>query len=615
MRENKIALIQVWIGQIPDYFWYHYESTKNIQGVDFYFFTDQEIKLDAKNYKVFKIDLDGLEKLISKKINYNIKILSNKKVCDLKASYGDIFYDYIKDYEYFGCYDIDTIFGDFQKFVFPLIGHYDVISIGNDVFHNRIGGPFCIFKNNTELNKLYICEEFKNCFLNTHVDCFEEGVLNSKLQGRYSIKILNEINCETQNGGKNTYDCFWRGGKVFSKGEELFLYHFYRKNRTKFSKIGNLITANYDKKLLEDFYWVVSFTQDYEHMFVNMMDSIKKYSNRKCIVYSINYDFVLPMEYMGSEQFIVRRINLDKGEKDSYGRDNNIITSKPKINIDVLEYIPNGKFVTIDTDIYFTTNSDKIVEYFNDLENYPLINSHVFDTVILKNIVQNQEWASPLHILLEEMGVETTIYPRRKTNVVLFDYHSKWFFEMQMEIYIVYKNKKEGILALHDEDTANAILNKFNLRKSLPLVDTEDLNYLDFEHISNYNFSPHLPKPKTKNHILFFHGVKSQERFDAIKNDFGNSVLDCEEFYITYENGKIAFEKNSFLTTKKNSEIVSFKIFDERDNLIFNLSDRNIINYFYFFVDNLYLPKGMYKIQITEDKDDYCIFRDVIEIK
>ena len=98
MENKKIALIQVWIGKIPDYFWFHYETTKNILGVDFFLFTDQEIQLDAKNYKVYKTDIYSLEFLLYKKTQNPIKILSNKKVCDLKASYGDIFYEYINMY-------------------------------------------------------------------------------------------------------------------------------------------------------------------------------------------------------------------------------------------------------------------------------------------------------------------------------------------------------------------------------------------------------------------------------------------------------------------------------------------------------------------------------------
>jgi hypothetical protein len=44
---NKIVLIQVWFGKIPDYFWHHYETTKNIYGLDFILFTDQKIELES----------------------------------------------------------------------------------------------------------------------------------------------------------------------------------------------------------------------------------------------------------------------------------------------------------------------------------------------------------------------------------------------------------------------------------------------------------------------------------------------------------------------------------------------------------------------------------------
>ena len=32
----KIILIQLWLGKIPDYFWYHYDTTKNINGIEIF---------------------------------------------------------------------------------------------------------------------------------------------------------------------------------------------------------------------------------------------------------------------------------------------------------------------------------------------------------------------------------------------------------------------------------------------------------------------------------------------------------------------------------------------------------------------------------------------------
>jgi hypothetical protein len=110
--EKQIALIQLWLGEIPDYFWYHYETTKNLIGFNFILFTDQKIKLNSKNYTVINTTKEEIELKISGKLNREIKIKNNKKTCDLKASFGDLFEEYVNGYEYFGCYDIDTLFGD-----------------------------------------------------------------------------------------------------------------------------------------------------------------------------------------------------------------------------------------------------------------------------------------------------------------------------------------------------------------------------------------------------------------------------------------------------------------------------------------------------------------------
>ena len=77
--EKQIALIQVWIGEIPDYFWSHYETTKNINFVDFFIFTDQELHVDAENYIVNNINIKKLEEIVSVKFGSKIPIYNTKK--------------------------------------------------------------------------------------------------------------------------------------------------------------------------------------------------------------------------------------------------------------------------------------------------------------------------------------------------------------------------------------------------------------------------------------------------------------------------------------------------------------------------------------------------------
>ena len=619
MEKNKIILIQLWLGKIPDYFWYHYETTKNLN-IDFLFVTDQDIILDSKNYKIIQITKEDIESKLSDILSVEFKIKNNKKTCDLKASLGHLFESYTNGYDYFGCYDIDTLFGDTHKYLTPHLGEYDFISIGDNTIHNRLSGPFLIIKNNDELRKLYINEHFIKCFENEDVECYEESVLSNLVRDKYKIKLIDNVNLNYTDGYKNEYDSYWSGGKVFVKNEEKFLYHFYRKNKTKLNKVGNLITASYDKAIVDDFYWVVSFTKNYETLFINLLESIKKYSNRKCIIYSINHDYSLSKNDLSNEQFIVRRIDIPEGDKDIRGRDNNIISSKPSINVDLINAFPNKKFVCIDSDIYFTVNSDNIKRYFNELENYPLINSHIHDVFYLSNIIEGEEWTSSLHILKNEMGVTTEIFPRRKTNVMIFDSNSEWFFKEQMEIYQKYKGTKPGILLFHDEDTANAVLAKYNLTKGLPLLDIEEVTDIDMGIFENYSYSmteisSSVVLPKNHNEVLFFHGIKSQEHYDNIRRNYNASVIDCEEFVITYSNQTLVFEKNSFMTTKKVGEIVDFVISDLKGNEIFRLGGQNFYGYWYFYVTNLFLEPNKYSIKIYETNTNKCIFNDILEVK
>ena len=307
---NKIVLIQVWFGKIPNYFWYHYETTKNIIGFDFILFTDQDIELNSKNYKVIKTTREDIEIKLSSKLNYNIKITNNKKTCDLKASFGDLFEEYVVNYDYFGCYDIDTLFGDVYSTLSQYINEYDFITIGEETFHNRLAGPFLIIKNNEELRTLYKKGDYVGCMSNNEVECYEEHTLSDLVKEDYKIKIVNSMNCETNNGGKNTYDVHWSGGKLIINGEEKIFYHFYRKNHTIFQKVGNQIFGRYDKKFVEDFYWVFGFTENYSQTIPYLMDSINKYSNRKCVIYSINFDYNISNKFLTSGQFIFKRIDI-----------------------------------------------------------------------------------------------------------------------------------------------------------------------------------------------------------------------------------------------------------------------------------------------------------------
>jgi hypothetical protein len=621
MEKNNILLIQLWLGKIPDYFWYHYETTKNLIGFNFILFTDQEIELDSKNYTVINTTKEDIELKLSGKLNYEIKIKNNRKTCDLKASFGDLFEEYINGYDYFGCYDIDTLFGDVYSSILPYLNKYDFITIGEETFHNRLSGPFLIMRNTKEIRTLYKKGDFIKCLSNNEVECYEEHTLSDLVKETHEIKIVSSMNCETNNGGKNTYDVHWKGGKLLIKGEEKILYHFYRKNHTIFQKVGNQIFGRFNKNFIEDFYWVFGFTENYSQTIPFLMDSINKYSNRKCVIYSINFDYNIPNKFLTSEQFIFKRIDIEPGKKDSRGRDENIISCKPKLMLDVIDFLPNKKFIFIDSDVYMTVASDDISSYFSQLENYPLINQHSHDKLYLCNIIDGEEWTSTVDILADATGIEICVFPRRKTNVMLFDYKSKWFFQEQLQMYDEYRDSRPGIFTLHDEDSANVILSKYKLTNSIHLCDIEESSNINISKFTDMNHPFHMTGisdfvklPKHQNDVVCFHNLKNEEQYVRIENDYNNHVIDCEEILVYYKDNSVFFEKNSFLTTKHIDEHVDFIIKDLNDNIVNVLANQNLHQYWLFYISDIQLTNKSYIIEIVKTNSRVKIYNNLLKI-
>ena len=616
IKKPSIILIQLWIGKIPDYFWYHFETTKNLN-IDFLFVTDQEIDIDSQNYKVVKIDKNRLENLILQKIGVSYEINNLRNVCILKSSLGDLFSEYIEDYDFFGHYDIDTLFGDIRKFIDPHLDSNDVISFGERKYHDRISGPLTVIKNTERNRTIYKMKlnEFVNNLKNYDVNAFDENELNELHQKNSKVKILYDCTNFDGEEGKLNYSSKWFGGKIYVNCVEKLLHHFYNKSSTILYKSGNTIVSGNLKKFSDDFMWVTYFTENYEKLIEGLVDSIRKYSSRKCILYTINYTSELINKL--DNQFIVRRLDIPKGDLDSNGRDISILSSKPIILSDAVEYMPESKFIYIDTDVYLTNVSDDLGNFFEEIENYPLMNSHVHDRLYANDISPTREWVSTIDILSEATNIPVRIFPRRKCNVILFDKNSKWFFEEQMEIYHKHKKTKPGIFRLHDEDSANILLSKYEFKKSLPLIDMEESPYLDMQKIKNYSYnissiSEHVKLPQNENQIYIFHGFKDFQFHKKISQNYGKTVLAQDDFILSFKNSTLFFQKNSFLNEKKIEDTVDFIVSDSLGNTLFKLQNQKIFKYWIFFISNINLNKGQYHVEILETNKRRIIYKNIL---
>lgn len=144
---NKICIIICYFGKLPSYFEFWRHSAYNNPTINFLFITDCNIE-SANNIRVLKMSFFECKNYIQQKFDFEITIDSPYKLCDFKGSYGYIFQDYIREYDFWGFGDIDLIYGNIRLFLTnDILDAYDMISGW---------GHFTLYRNNTYCNNFFL---------------------------------------------------------------------------------------------------------------------------------------------------------------------------------------------------------------------------------------------------------------------------------------------------------------------------------------------------------------------------------------------------------------------------------------------------------------------------
>lgn len=115
---NKIGVVGVYFGELPEYFELWLKSCVYNANVDFHIITDNKPKENwgGKNIFWHNATLAAIKVKAEKALNQSIKLEKPYKMCDLKPMYGVIFQDILCNYDYWGHCDFDMIFGDLKKY-------------------------------------------------------------------------------------------------------------------------------------------------------------------------------------------------------------------------------------------------------------------------------------------------------------------------------------------------------------------------------------------------------------------------------------------------------------------------------------------------------------------
>lgn len=174
---KKCVFIVPYFGRFPNYFELFLKSCE--YNPDFNWLLISDIPYEGNlpsNVCMKKISFDDLKEKVQKKFDFQISLSSPYKLCDYKPAYGYIFEEWIKEYQYWGHCDIDTLMGNLSNFLTE-----DFLEKYDKVF---CLGHMIIYKNNYENNRVFMKaingqKWYKEAFQTNKIKIFDETYRNS----------------------------------------------------------------------------------------------------------------------------------------------------------------------------------------------------------------------------------------------------------------------------------------------------------------------------------------------------------------------------------------------------------------------------------------------------
>lgn len=134
-------------GELPNYFEYWQKTAAANKDIDFFIPTNLDTSKYTKYVNIHYIFMTAEEFWAQLQSMLDFPICKGYyKTAEYRVFFGIIFYDIIKDYDYWGSTEFDVFYGDIMKFVMPYIKK------GAEVIGST--GPFRLIKNTPKLRNM-----------------------------------------------------------------------------------------------------------------------------------------------------------------------------------------------------------------------------------------------------------------------------------------------------------------------------------------------------------------------------------------------------------------------------------------------------------------------------
>ncbi len=269
---SSVLVIAVHFGEFPAWINLTLETFARNQTLDLLLVTDQPTQSlkRSPNLRYSQQTLASFSHQLSAQLDLAIDVKRGYKMCDFRPAFGQIFAVELAGYDYWGHIDLDTFWGDIDRALAePIAHHYDIIC-GEP---NHVGGPFCLYRNTPEINRLYQANpvyreafqrednvDFDEIGIHIHHQGFETTV--RELERHNQIRVYRDRQFYLQDSDsawwisqvKKAYPGYdpvpdalafefgtgyWRDGRlVTDQQQEFMFYHFYDGKRRLFQPIA-----------------------------------------------------------------------------------------------------------------------------------------------------------------------------------------------------------------------------------------------------------------------------------------------------------------------------------------------------------------------------------------
>ncbi len=141
--------------------------------IDFLLFTNDTTAYEyPPNVKVYVTTMEQMANLFQKHFDFPLALCQPYKLCDFKPTYGEVFSEYLIDYDYWGYSDCDLFWGNIRRFISDkILDKYQRI-------YTR--GHCSVFRNTQKVNSWYRtlpgkgCQDWKKVLSGQDSFCFDE---------------------------------------------------------------------------------------------------------------------------------------------------------------------------------------------------------------------------------------------------------------------------------------------------------------------------------------------------------------------------------------------------------------------------------------------------------